>query len=302
MKVLLISNTYIESTLLNVLDDLLPYEITQIILLEENHIKNDMIKCTHEILICPNLDEGIKQCEIVLLVKHPEMNLLLEDTIISYCNRYKRKYLIIESLSNIPIHQRDNTEIETIKCNNAPVICLVAIGDFAQHLCIEFILNRIFKKIGVNVQQIYSIEAKNLLRQLSPQTESDEKNRDHYEVVIQSIIHNNVNDVLQNAELLKIFEATKPDFTIVNIESGLTEKCDVESIIKSMEIRYNTKIDMVVSSSYCSIKDNKNSYMPMYYNKKTSDTFYSIEDIELENIIKQKIMTKITLPNDVELL
>ena len=76
LKVLLVSNTYIELTLLNMLDDLLPYKITQVILLEENHIANDSIKCIHDILICSNLEEGIKQCDIVLLIKYPEMNSL----------------------------------------------------------------------------------------------------------------------------------------------------------------------------------------------------------------------------------
>ena len=298
MKVLLVSNTYIELTLLNMLDDLLPYKITQVILLEENHIANDSIKCIHDILICSNLEEGIKQCDIVLLIKYPEMNSLLEDRIIYDCNNYKRKFIIIGDLANTSI--ADKTTVDPIKYNNIPVVLLFGIGTFNQHLYVEFILNRIFKKIGVNVRQFYSIEAQNLLRQVT--LKNGEKYCDNYEIIIQFISHNNINDILQNDELLKILKTIKPDFTIVNIEAGLNEKSDVETIIKNIQIRYNIKIDMIISSSFCSIKDNKSSYMPIYYNKKQPDAFYSTEDISLEAVLKQKIITKITLPTDVYLL
>lgn len=302
MKVLLVSNTYVESILLCALDKLLSNAVTRIILLEENHNKNENINCIHEIMFCPNLDEGIKQCEMVLLARYPEMNLLLEDKIKNCCNNYKRKFMVIENLCNNQIQQTDNIGIDTIKNKNAPVICLLSIGAFNQHVCIEIILNKIFKEIGVNVQQHYSIEMKNLLRQLTSEIERADKNNKHYEVIIQSIIHDDVNDVLRNEELLKIMEAAKPDCTIINIEPSLVEMCDIDALIKNIEIRYNIKIDMIISSSFCNIKDNKNSSMPIYYNKEQSDTIYSIGDINLENIIKQKILTKITFPSDVKLL
>lgn len=299
MKVLLLSNPYIESTLINVLDDLLPYEITQVILLEENHIKFNSVKCRHEVVICSDLDTGLKLCEFVLLVKYPKMNLLLENKIINYCNNNKRQFKVIEDFKHNLV-KMDNNGIDAIKYSNTPVILLLAIGDFNQHLCIEILLNRIFKNAGVNTLQIYSDEAENLLRQLTPAV--CEKRCNNYEIIIHSIIHNNINDVLQNENLLKIFRTIKVDFTIVNIESGLHEKCDVDTMIKNISIRYNTNIDMIISSNYCSVKDNQNSFMPIYYNKKQSDALFSIDDWDLDSILKRKIITKITLPNDVKIL
>ena len=293
MKILLISNSYIETTIINILDYILPYDISEIILMEENHSTNDIINCEHNIIICKNLFEAIKKCNIVLLFKTEYMHVELEKKLKEICGAANKNFVSFDL--NIPIERCYTTEIkEEFNCEEKPVITILSLGSFNQHLYLEILINRIFREMGVIVTQSFSRDAENILQQTNPGCFF--VNSTKAEVFIKCVECGDIESILQNKELLSIFEKSNSDFTIINIESGLNEKCDVNELIKKIEYRYNINCDLIVSSNYCSINDKKNKYIPLSYNDKM---FLSVNDFDLGNIIKEKILDKITFPKKI---
>ena len=296
MKILLISNSYNESTLLNILDDILPYDISQIILLQENHSKNDTVNCKHEIIISPSLLEAVSNCDIVLLFKHPHMNEDLEEKLRCICETLNKKF---ESFY-IPFSEEQVkiiTTKEKMKYKELPVIMILSLGLYNQHIYVEVLINRIFQKLGVATTQLFSNELASIMQQVNPKQIASHNTED--EVIIQCVVCTDIEGLLNNKELLKTFEIVSPDFTIINIESGLSEKCDIKDLIERIEYRFNTRTDLVISSNYCSIRDKKNTYIPLYYNGNDHDYFLRVDDLDLENVLKREIIDKITFPKGI---
>lgn len=296
MKILLISNSYYELTLLNILDDIFPYDISQIILLQENHSKNDTFNCKHEIIISPSLLEAVNNCDIVLLFKHPHMNKELEEKLSCICETLNKK---IESFC-IPFSE-DQIKIittkEKMKYKELPVIMILSLGLYNQHIYTEVLINKIFQKLGVATIQLLSNELASIMQQANLKQNASRNTED--EVIIQCVSCTDIEGLLNNKELLKTFEIASPDFTIINIESGLNEKCDIKDLIERIEYRFNTKTDLVISSNFCSIRDKKNTYIPLYYKGNEHDCFLRVDDLNLENVVKREIIDKITFPKGI---
>ena len=98
------------------------------------------------------------------------MNENLEEKLRGICETLNKK---IESFY-IPFPEEQIKLITTKEKNKykeLPVIMILSLGLYNQHIYVETLINRIFKKLGVAAIQLYSNELANIMQILKPMSD-----------------------------------------------------------------------------------------------------------------------------------
>lgn len=292
-KIFIYSNSFKTNTILFCINYMLSIPIDEIVLLKENHMRNDFKGLHFKIKLFNSLNKCINNCNYVLLVN--DENIQKEyNYIINTCTKL-----------NIPLikldysFKQDNLEkliskIELI--NKKPIILHLFTDEIAQPLCTELMINKILTDYNVNFTQLFSSESSIVFNSIScldfinqnivNQMLSKSNNMSLF--VISLNIGKNLQKLTNMIDLIKLIKA---DFLILNLDANLTNK---KIIVDILNFGCMKNVDCIVRSNYFDYE-----YEYKIFKRINSNTIYSFDE-HYESKLAKKIFEKLTLPPNVK--
>ncbi len=302
MVAFIISSSYVESTILVLLEYLTKLHITSFILMAENHTDKELLLKNHtNISLCDSIESGILACDIIIVVncKFLPNSTLTEVELKS--EFYNKRLLVLNTIFNNECEVSWNTSRERPN-GGIPNICLVSIGSFTQIEQTEIFVHKILGQNNITVQFQMSPATEHILKQM-PRTTDRSRTESIYNqlgVSVVTFLYNDILELLNDYMLVQNIHDLQPDCIIVNVESTFN---DFDKMNNVFLYRFNKKIDLFVISNYSSTNSISVIRRPIYhvfYPNIRNSILNNVSDFEDQ--IKAKILPKIMLPDDVNVI
>lgn len=295
MKIFLISSSYIEMSMAEVLDAFFNEKIEKLFLLYENHPKRKyhFHNSDYSVEFVKNIEEGIKKSDIILVVKDSAVSPNFVYNLNKKCIQYGKLLL------NGAIIKRRCTDFhDKYKdiIDNVPNVFIIEVNEAGQLIRNEKLLVKALEQKGVNIlsNNQYLLKLDKDVHFLHTRESNNTQNVD---IVFHSI---GKYEYFSNMriEYFNLINNIKPDFLIVCLDNSIIE---YEEIERHFYYNYNLKVDLFIKSNYTLFKSN-NKLNRVYCEKKenTNNSDYIFyNDCECFDKIAQEIIQKLAYPTNV---
>lgn len=297
MILFLISSSYIENTLITNLDYLLGIDISEIILLKENHIESEFSKITKiKITLFNSVDEAVNYSDMIIIIKPYGSENCKYESIVSKIQKKDKMYHFIDlnQLDTNSYNLNNNIEVET---DVVPTIAIISIGQFNQIQNLELYLNRVFNEKNIRFYQEFSANSNILLNKFKKQKILNSKINNHinlkgYEIAFKTIITDSITGAIDDIELINSIHKMSPDFVILMCENNVKEFTDS---LEFLQYRLNKRFDLILYSDYISVSWDDSNY-PVLVTNNFNTNFNKNEH---GKSIWQIIIDRIALPENI---
>ena len=287
-----ISNSYVESTFLVLIEYLTKLKVNTFFLLKENHTNKEFLIRNHKnVSLCDSIDCGILNSDIIIVVN---CNLLPTSTLKEIEDKsklYNKKMLVLETL----LYNKcaDNWNTSRKKAIGIPNICLFSIGNYSQIEQTEIVVHKILDKIDIKTQYQLSPTTDYILKQtlgkVTNTANGDISNQLGISVV--TYLYNDILELLNDYILIQDIHRQQPDCIIVNLESSF---CSFDKMKNIFLYRFNKEIDLFVISNYSKIHSLSLNRRPIYHeNIPNIDNHILINATDFEKRLESLIYSKI---------
>lgn len=315
MKAFVLGGSFVETTVINMLDYLLNIKINQFIIVEENHSYDErLIKDSTDIGLCKNMEDGIKQCDLCIIIKSKYLSDVAIEKARSVSKKSKKQIIELEYCFD-----KDRIVSKEYYLKNmapVPAIFNISIGEFHPSVQTEIIIHKVFSNLNLNVYYEFSKSVDAFLLQTGKTLDflnCDGINK-KYDVLFFSQHYDKITDLFNDYSLIQKFIDLCPDCLLLNIEAGFTDIDTLENIFK---YRCNKQVDQFIISDYFHTSSFTNDYRPVYYLEKNNSTQTGIENNECGikrskfvfasdkaflNKLGLCVVSKIALPKEIHIL
>lgn len=252
MKIFLLSSSIIENTLISNLDYLINRNITEILMLQENHTENEFLKYSkHKIVLCNTIKDAITLCDSAIIISPP--------------NIQSDKYKLIYEYVKINVQETYYLDISYLQCTeisknilyppDIPTILVLAIGRFHQVQTLELSLNELFTKKKVNFTQLFSPTTTMVInnlkeRNLLNQSIENSLYPSRFDVRLMTCCFESFEVAFNNLALLETVQKILPSYVFLVGEKNLLHN---EKWLNSFMNRLNCTFDSILYADYISI-------------------------------------------------
>lgn len=302
MVALIISNSYVESTILTSLKYLTKLPITSYILMNENHSDEEFfIKNHNNIVLCDNIEDCIVKCDIVIIVDCRHLPASTVEKVKSISQFHSKEVLILNTILNN--EYQEDWKIDTnIFSVDIPNVCIISIGNYTQVEQTELIIHKLLCQVSENVHFQLSPAADYILKQypnIACKYKGNCYNKQS-EISVVTYLYNNMHELLQDYTLIQNINAIRPDCIIVNVESMFK---DYEQMKDVFLFRFNKKIDLFVISNYSNAQSVSTASKAVYHiNNPNIENYILNNSSDFENQIRTKLFSQIMLPDDISII
>lgn len=247
------SSSIIENTLIYNLDYLICHNITEVIMLQENHVEFEYENkfSRYAIKFCDKVSSAITMCDVAI--------------IIAPSNIQKNQYQMIFEYVKSRINETYYFDFSDIRCNqtpksmhcskNIPTVLVLAIGRFHQVLNLELALNELFLTKKVAFKQTFSYVTANMLEKFERNNllNSEIVKSIHtacFDIQITTLCHESCEEAFNDLLLLEVVQNMNPSYVFLVGENDLQEK---QEIIDAFQKRLNCYFNSVFFSDYVSV-------------------------------------------------
>ena len=218
MIVFLISSSYIENTLITNLDYLIGMNISEIVLLKENHSETEYANLNKlKIVLFDSVENAVLYSDMTIIIKpYNSDNGNYESIALNLQKNDKVCYYFdLDKLDNNSCGQNNCFQESAV-----PIILLISVGQFNQIQNIEFSLNRIFNNNNVQFHQVFSEASTELINYLKKNNLFNQKIDNQnccssYDVEIRTINTDNIEKAINDINLIDSIYKISPDFVIL---------------------------------------------------------------------------------------
>lgn len=261
MNTFIFSSSRITRSLVYNIEYVLNINISNIVVLTENHSLEDFYFTSSKIILCQNISEALLLSDIVIIINNGK----LPEQKMNYIK--KRGLENNQRIISIDINseKRENSTLvyNQHMMNKMPTIMNIGIGDASLTYCMEIYLNKFFKDKGVNLYQTFTQYTKNIISSFEGaslinsnlifSSEIDSVIKSNYELYIKSDFFDDINSMIQSLDIVDLY---KPNYVIFNGNARFNEQYDLETIFK---YRFGCNI-YIVKSKYIDVhKDEHNN-------------------------------------------
>ena len=298
-KIFIFSTGYNVRLFLRSALSLLNFDISEIVLLKENHIRDNFLASfSYRIKFVSNLEQGVSYSDITLIIKDES----LPDSSICKINqlcKFQRQRCIEVDLSIDPMEYNEYLKNEiSMYSNKSTTILCVCIGKAAEHTLTEMVLHNAFVHNNICAQQLYSQTTFSLIKSLSSNNILDSH-------LASQLVSNNcahtisvVTMCVDSPSELKHYQwlinNLVPDFVVVGLSRGYLTPDGVSRIIREV---FYVDVDIIVSSRYRIV----NNEFTVYCDEPSiiDNNVLDIDDREFNNELITRIFSKLALPKGI---
>lgn len=297
MKVFIISSSYVESTLLSVVDFIIGINIDEVILLSENHTNSELLVERNNIILDASVFSAVSKSDCVAVINNEYLPTSTSHEIRQLCyDMHKQLYTLDYTFNNCSFHGYSQNTISKLEI---PTILLISIGEFAQ-----------IEKTELTILKLLSLSKNRIVHNCSPCTEylmrqsgnvSNQKAGEEIsdcQLAIYTIQYDNMQHFCMDNKSSELIWKARPDSIVVNVES---KGFDADLINELFLHRFNRDVDCIVVSDYSGMLSTTNTKRPIYHqpSKHASNKVLFTNDIEFEKHINQRVISKVTMPDGI---
>lgn len=292
-KIFILSNTYTIRNIILSIRYLFNEGVDSIVILEENCELSDFpSECADiNLIVCSSLDDCINICDVVVIPNEKCIPSKTLKYVIEKSTKLNKKYYTDCYVTQIPVLDCNNKSFKT-----KPIILMLTLGNYTQHMYIELVLNKIFAGMHVPIKQILSYETYHLLKTINMSGLMNlnldvffvEELDTDYQMIVWPVCLESLEELEGK---LDDFKKLSPDFIICSAEFAFN---DIDFLKNTMFFNCSSTIDLIIKSHYHRI-----DRIYTVYCRKKIDCLNEIVDLEspdLEYVIKEKIINKLSFP------
>lgn len=252
MKFFLVSSSFVENLLIYNFDYLTDRNITEIVMLQENHTITEHPKCFKcTITLCDTVSSAIKICDAAIIIAPPNIHSRRYEMIFEYVKaRVHETYYI--DLSNA-CHDRI---CKNIPCSaDIPTVLILAIGRFHQVINLELSLNELFSSKKVMFNQFFSPMTSFMLGKFEQEKILNYKiiNSMHtlcFDIQITTLCYESFELAFNDVLLLETVQNMNPSYVFL---VGENNSQDEQELISAFQNRLNCHFNSIFFSDYISV-------------------------------------------------
>lgn len=297
MKIFLLSSAIIENSFISNLEYMIDRNITEIVMLQENHTVTEYSKYSkNTIILCNTILEATEICDAAIIISPPDIQNHRYEAIYDYIKERIQETYYIDLASCL---QRN--EISTaISCStDIPTILILAIGRFHQVQNLELSLNELFSRKKVHFSQHFSPTTSMILEEfknkklLSKEIENS-LYTSSFELKITTLCSESLEAAFNDLSLLETVHKLDPSYVFFVSERNPQDK---QEYLEAFQNRLNYKLDSILYSDYLSISWDEIPTPILITNR--LNLYLREEDKEL---IWNEITKKIAFPSGVKVI
>lgn len=307
-KVFILSDFYSTQLISRCLDYISNINVSEIILLEENHKNNSTVwgKLPIRFSIVHTIEDCVFKSDVVLILN----NIGVSRDSINYTKLLTAKYnkllfeiqtpdFIMEAIlknKSSDFYRKLPPSNKLKDCTN---ILLINIGTLSLCTNMEIMLREILTNYSANLFQFFSEHTLTILEQMETQSIIDEKHIAQCRELRPSDADISIITIDVGCDIQSIWEYSQyvkeisPDFVIVTANI-VNNSIEIRNYVK---YHFERSIDILSFSPFY-IVDNKHIINITSLNK-LNEHDYFITDVEIIDAIKQGLLTKLSLPDGV---
>jgi hypothetical protein len=296
-KLFIFANSYAAKTILLGIDYLINIDISEILLLSENHNSNEKTSYTNgvKVRLFDDINNCIKAADYIILLQDEKLPVKSIDYVITTAKIFNKKcfhFRIPQFTPTICTANKDDCDFV-----NRPVVLCISIGSVSQQRFSEIILNKILSELNINFRQYFSSDTEQFIlqldncgilnRNLSHQLHNSD---DSYQIIINSISIDNLSRIKEYVNLLN---ACSPDYIILNTEFNYF---DYNYIKMFVEFVCFSRLDILLKSRFRIVDSNFTVYCKKHIEEIVEDGIYDIEIDDIEKAIRNSLLAKLAFP------
>lgn len=294
MIIFLLSSSYIENTIIPNLEYLMGVNISEIVLLKENHTESEFAKlATVRVKLFNNIYEALTYSDLIIIDAGT-----VENSKINSCIKIAKMNKKIYHIINLT-QAGDVLILPDEKIKSVPLIFIITLGEFHQSPSFELSINEMFNNCKVPFYQDFSPVTRSIIANfqnnhiLNPLIQKSISNS-NFKVAIRTINERSIKQICDNVYFVDMINDLQPDYIALICENNLLNDDDYKNIL---QYRFNRRINLILHSDYISIYWG-GTKCPIL---KTNDFHISLSSREKNNVLKD-IFNSITFPDRVQVL
>lgn len=252
MKIFFVSSSFVENSLIYNLDYLTDRNITEIVLLQENHTASEHQKCLkYTITLCDTVLSATTICDAAIIIAPPNIQSRRYEMIYEYVKtRIQETYYIDLSTACY------DKIYKTIPYSaDIPTVLILALGKFHQVQNLELSLNELFSLKEVAFNQFFSPMTAIMIeefrnKKLLNQNIINSIHASCFDIQITSLCYESFESAFNNMILLETVHKMSPSYVFVVSERNLQEKQEWIGIFQN---RLNCQFNSILFSDYMSL-------------------------------------------------
>lgn len=285
-KIFILSTSFLTKLLLMNLHYVLNFTFDTIILLKENH--NELEKFSYNIELYEDLETSIVASDVIVILSVSSIPQNTIEIVIDLARKHGKELISLKSEKEVLDYRKEGIKIS----NTMPLILHLAIGKASQSYGLEIIINKILSKCDINFKQYFSNKTYNILKQLSKQNVLKEGilskvRNNNIDVVVLSIEISTQDNL--HEELDRYINNLSPDVFIIQTDLRDERWKEIEKVLIR---KTNWCIDIVVKSLYYPLKEGN----MIYCNGLHVENAQCLEDRDIESVLEENILSKISYP------
>ena len=296
-NIFILSNSLLTDTFLYCVDYVLNFDIGDIYILEENHSENDNYIAGNNVIICDNIEKAINYSDLIIIIASKEENSIPEKTVrkvYEIASNDKKSVIRID----IPNYKEKYDQVlASDEYNKKPVVINIGVGDASQLYMNEIVLNKIFTKNSVAVNQEFSTLSKQIIYKLSENNyvnksilNSIDLKKEDAKIIIKSFSIDQIHELNSLTNYINILH---PDYCVF---CGNQNNIDADYIEKVFTYKYNC-LSSVYISNYLEVKESYNQTLFIKTEQEHIDLFK-----ERVKTLEDSILSAIAYPMGVRVL
>lgn len=252
MRIFLVSSSIIENSLIYNLDYLIDRNITEVVMLRENHALYEHSKhVKYPITLCDTVSSAITMCDATIIIVPPNIQCRRYEEIYEYAKARVRETYYIDLSTVCPDMMCKNISYLA----NIPSILILAIGKFHQVIDLELSLNELFSSKNVTFNQLFSPMTAITLEKFEHERILNSKiiNSRHtldFDIQMITLCSESFELAFNDLLLLETVQNMKPSYVFLVSENNSQEK---NELIAAFRNRLNCHFNSVLFSDYVSV-------------------------------------------------
>ena len=251
MKIFLLSSSIVENSVIYNLDYLIDRNITEIIMLQENHTKSELQECSkYAITLCDTILSAIKICDAAIIIAPPNIQSHRYKTIYEYVKTEVQEtyYIDLSSLCD-----KSST---SIPCSaDIPNVLILAVGRFHQVQNLELSLNELFSLKKVHFNQFFSPMTATLLKEFENRNILNRNIINSmrslcFDIQITALCYESFELAFNDLSLLENIHKMSPSYVFIVGEGNLQKDQEWIGVFQN---RLNCQFNLILFSDYVSV-------------------------------------------------
>jgi len=297
-NLLFVSNSFDDYILTNISDLCLDISVESIILLKEYHNYNEFKNKT--IVLSNSLEEAIQKADKIVFLSDSFQKKELRSKIFRLASNYEKNVLEIK---NPWINAKQKIESGFLEDYHNKVVILILAFDVRLQTFGEMIINKIMGSFNVGFKQNFSLPTQNLISGLGEIVRKDliDDGLDSNIIIESMKLKNSLYASVENYDVYQKIQSLNPDYVILCTNQEYTNEMNQE-LVNILKYAGRTNLNFVLQSDYIYISEwDKHIFLesPFLYE---IDNLLNLQDLNLENIIKNDIVKRFAYPKDISII